>query len=209
MDQATGVTLQGSLFAAAETPTFDEAFSRAVRHELSHGAWVEHQSEWLSGADEVFAEVAAASGWAQREMQMYGEMVVQPRLTAFWDVDDTPERIAIVRDMATALSGRYGVEFSRVGCNLYRHGQDSVAWHGDRVARDLPKATIAIVSLGARRPFKLRPAEGGASTGFELGRGDLLVMGGSCQRTWRHTVPKVRRVVGPRISVTFRHAYDI
>lgn len=201
-------TLQGSLFAADGAPAFDTGFSQLERHELAEGAWVDHQSEWLSGADEVFVDVLEAAGWAQRTMEMYGEVVDQPRLTAFWDVADTPDPLQIVRAMGEVLSARYEVDFARVGCNLYRHGDDSVAWHGDRVARELPVATVAIVSLGERRPFRLRPATGGSSIGFELGRGDLIVMGGSCQRTWRHTVPKLRRPVGPRISVTYRHLYD-
>ena len=110
--------------------------------------------------------------------------------------------------MADVLSERYGVDFTQVGANLYRDGQDSVAWHGDRVARDLPEATVAIVSLGAPRPFKLLPKGGGRATAFRPDRGDLLVLGGSCQRTWDHAVPKVRSA-GPRMSVQFRHAYDL
>jgi alkylated DNA repair dioxygenase AlkB len=108
--------------------------------------------------------------------------------------------------MAAALSERYGVEFTQVGANLYRDGADSVAWHGDRVARELPEAVVALVSLGAPRPFRLRPTGGGASVGYVPGPGDLLVMGGSCQRTWQHAVPKMR-VAAPRMSVQFRHAY--
>lgn len=203
---ADAITLQGTLFAAA-TPRSDASFGDLTRHDLSEGAWVDHQPEWLSGSDEVFATVLEAAGWAQRTMRMYGEVVEQPRLTAHWDLAATPDRLHVVREMGLTLSARYEVEFARVGCNLYRDGQDSVAWHGDRVARQRPAATVAIVSLGERRPFRLRPASGGPSLGFELGRGDLLVMGGSCQRTWRHTVPKIRRAVGPRISVTFRHLY--
>ena len=71
---------------------------------------------------------------------------------------------------------------------------------------------VAILSLGAARPLLLRPrvkragpgGTGGASLRFEVGHGDLLVMGGSCQRTWEHAVPKTSQPVGPRISVQFR-----
>jgi alkylated DNA repair dioxygenase AlkB len=108
--------------------------------------------------------------------------------------------------MADLLSGRYGVAFTQVGVNLYRDGSDSVAWHGDRVARELPEAVVALVSLGAARPFRLRPTGGGPSVGYLPGPGDLLVMGGSCQRTWQHAVPKTR-AAPPRISIQFRHAY--
>ena len=78
-----------------------------------------------------------------------------------------------------------------------------MAWHGDRVARDRLTGLVAIVSVGERRPFRLRPKGGGPAIGYELGRGDLLVMGGTCQRTWDHAVPKVAKA-GPRISLTFR-----
>ncbi len=91
--------------------------------------------------------------------------------------------------------------------NLYRDEADSVAWHGDRVAQELPEAVVALVSLGATRPFRLRPTGGGPSVLYRPGPGDLLVMGGSCQRSWHHSVPKCRGV-GPRISVQFRHVYD-
>jgi alkylated DNA repair dioxygenase AlkB len=109
--------------------------------------------------------------------------------------------------MAAALSERYSVQFTQIGTNLYRDGSDSVAWHGDRIARTLPEATVALISLGEPRPFKLRPKGGGTAISFLPDRGDLLVMGGSCQRTWDHAVPKVQRA-GPRMSVQFRHAYD-
>lgn len=64
---------------------------------------------------------------------------------------------------------------------------------------------VAIVSLGAPRALLLRQRRGGSATlRFAVGHGDLLVMGGSCQRTWEHAVPKTARPVGPRISVQFR-----
>lgn len=98
----------------------------------------------------------------------------------------------------------------QTGANLYRDGADSVAWHGDRVARELPEAVVALVSLGGVRPFRLRPKDrrdGTPAVDYRPGPGDLLVLGGSCQRTWQHAVPKVQAAT-PRISVQFRHAYQ-
>jgi alkylated DNA repair dioxygenase AlkB len=63
---------------------------------------------------------------------------------------------------------------------------------------------VAIVSLGSARPLLLRPRAGGGTLRYSLGHGDLIVMGGSCQRTWEHAVPKSTRTTGPRISVQFR-----
>jgi alkylated DNA repair dioxygenase AlkB len=196
---------QGSLLAD-DAPGFDPGFPGLVRHELAHGAWVDHLPGWLAGADTIFAAALGTLGWGQRTERMYGEALLQPRLTAWMPVDGIPDELALLRDVGGVLSARYGVRFTSLGANLYRDGRDSVAWHGDRIARELPAATIAIVSVGQPRPFRLRPRDGGASVGFALGHGDLLVMGGSCQRTWKHTVPKVA-AAGPRISLTFRHDY--
>lgn len=197
---------QASLFAAADEPRFDAAFAEAERRELSSGAWVEHTPGWLEGADGLFATVLELAPWGTYTMEMYGDRVLAPRLTARWHVDELPDELAVLRDVGRALSERYGKELERIGVNLYRDGRDSVAWHGDRVARELPSAVIAILSLGHRRPLRLRPRGGGPSLGYGLGRGDLFVMGGSCQRTWQHAVPKVAHSQ-PRISVTFRHRY--
>jgi len=137
---------------------------------------------------------------------MYDRVLPEPRLTHRWLLDRGPDPPPTLVAMARLVGARYGVELTQIGVNLYRDGSDSVAWHGDRVARELPEAVVALVSLGALRPFRLRPTGGGQSVAFLPGPGDLLVMGGSCQRTWQHSVPKVRSA-GPRISVQFRHAY--
>jgi alkylated DNA repair dioxygenase AlkB len=104
------------------------------------------------------------------------------------------------------FSGDEAGPLRSVGMCLYRDGRDSVAWHGDSIGHQAstPSTLVAIVSLGARRRFLLRPSSGGGSRRFDLGEGDLLVMGGTCQRTWQHAVTKSNRPVGPRISVQFR-----
>ena len=107
--------------------------------------------------------------------------------------------------MRRAVSDHYRVEFDSVHVNLYRDGRDGVAWHGDTIGRGKSEDTmVAIISLGSPRQFLLRPRGGGATIRHVLGHGDLIVMGGSCQRTWEHAIPKTARSVGPRISVQFR-----
>jgi len=113
----------------------------------------------------------------------------------------------IVEEMRQVLSVRYEVEFDSVGFNLYRDGQDSVAWHGDRIRKEIEQPIVVLVSVGQPRRFLLRPKGGGKSTVFKLGDGDLLVTGGMAQRTWEHSVPKVKKA-GPRISLAFRHGMD-
>jgi len=197
---------QPSLFAVGAVD-FDRSFSGVRRRELGDDAWIDHQPAWVAGADELFGQLMELTPWRQRSMWMYEKRVAEPRLTHRWTLDEQPPPVPVLIDMAAALSERYGVTFTQIGTNLYRDGSDSVAWHGDRVAREMESATVALISLGEPRPFRLRPKGGGASVSLLPDRGDLLVMGGSCQRTWDHAVPKVRRA-GPRMSVQFRHAYD-
>jgi alkylated DNA repair dioxygenase AlkB len=111
--------------------------------------------------------------------------------------------------MRAAISAKYGEEFIYTTAALYRDGNDSVAFHGDTTARDMLQATVATVSLGTARKFLVKPTEGGKSHAYALGGGDLVVMGGTCQRTWRHAIPKVTTDVGPRIAVMFRPTWSI
>jgi alkylated DNA repair dioxygenase AlkB len=136
---------------------------------------------------------------------MYERRVSEPRLTASWSsASGRPLEPTILERMREVLSARYGVTLDSMGLNLYRDGRDSVAWHGDRIAREIAEPIVALVSLGDPRRFLARPKGGGRSIPFELGGGDLLVTGGTFQRRWEHSVPKVA-AAGARVSIAFRH----
>jgi alkylated DNA repair dioxygenase AlkB len=186
----------------------DDTFRGSRRIGLRHDAWIDHVPGWLGGAAAVFEDLVANVPWRSGKRLMYGRFVDDPRLSAFdrSAVEHCDVARPAIDAMATLLSRRYGAVLADVGLNYYRDGSDSVAWHGDRVARDRYQAVIALVSVGGHRPFRLRPREGGETRELLLGGGDLLVMGGTCQRTWYHSVPKVREAP-PRISISFRHAY--
>ena len=178
------------------------------RQVLGRGAWVDLLPGWLSGADSLFDTLLADVPWAAERRQMYERVVDVPRLLCFYGEDDPLPHPALstARD---ALNRHYGPElgepFTTAGLCLYRDGRDSVAWHGDTIGRGRMEDTmVAIVSLGSPRHLMLRPRGGGAAIRQQLGHGDLIVMGGSCQRTWEHAIPKTSRAVGPRISVQFR-----
>jgi alkylated DNA repair dioxygenase AlkB len=196
------VDLQASLFSSDEPPRPDATFATLVRHPLDGRSWVDHAPGWLAGADALFDELVAGAPWKQRERWMYERKLPEPRLTAAYDGLDLPPSLEAVR---ATLSERYGVAFDSVFLNLYRDGRDSVAWHGDRIARTVEDPLVATISLGHPRRFLLRPKGGGPSVRFDPGPGDLLVMGGACQTAWDHTVPKAASA-GPRISVTVRHS---
>lgn len=191
---------QGTLFGA-QAPALTPL--RPERTWLDRSCWIDRQPTWLVGADQLFAEVAQALPWQGGRRPMYDRMVDVPRLTAFLPVDD-PRFPDVVAQAALALQLHYAEPFRLVGANLYRHGGDSVAWHADRIGRVEKDPIIAIVSIGGRRSFRLRPMGGGTGLSVPMYGGDLLVMGGACQHRWEHAVPK-SRTGEPRISLTFRH----
>jgi alkylated DNA repair dioxygenase AlkB len=183
------------------------------RRSLAHGAWVDLRPGWLAGSGAVFGALVERVPWRAEKRHMYDKVVAVPRLLCFYG-EDEPLPDPLLTAVRAALNAHYGPElgepFRTAGLCLYRDGRDSVAWHGDTIGRGKREDTmVAIVSLGTPRALLLRPRIGGpagraGSLRFEVGHGDLLVMGGSCQRTWEHAVPKTSQAVGPRISVQFR-----
>ncbi len=202
------LTWQPSLLDSGPEPAIDETFAGAERIWLDKRSWIERVPGWVSDSDALFAHLLATADWAQRTRKMWDHEVLEPRLTSWWGAESgKPLEPPILERMRQALSTRYGVEFDSMGLNLYRDGRDSVAWHGDRIARDIAEPLVAIVSVGEPRRFLLRPKAKGtglATRRLVLGRGELLVTGGATQRAWEHSVPKVASA-GPRMSLTFRH----
>lgn len=200
--------LQGSLFDQGDDIRLGPL--RGIRRtELGAGAWVDHLPGWLSGSDALFDVLAAEVPWRGERRQMYEREVEVPRLLAFYAEGDALPH-PVLTEARTALTGHYAAElgepFTTAGLCLYRDGRDSVAWHGDRTGRSATADTlVAIVSVGDPRDLAFRPRGGGPTLlRLPLGHGDLVVMGGSCQRSMEHAVPKSARAVGPRISVQFR-----
>jgi alkylated DNA repair dioxygenase AlkB len=197
---------QPSMWDLAEEATLGPLV--ATRHHLGRGAWVDHLPGWVQGSDEVLEVLLGDIGWRADRRQMYEREVAVPRLLRWYGEDETLPHPLLTQARET-LTGHYrpelGEPFVSAGMCLYRDGRDSVAWHGDRLGRGRSADTmVAIVSFGSPRPLVLRPVGGGESLRFPLGHGDLVVMGGSCQRTWEHCIPKTTKPVGPRVSVQFR-----
>lgn len=200
---------QASLLDLADEVTLGGLGTSAQRLDLAHGAWIDVAPGWITGADALFERMVTSVPWRAERRHMYDRVVDVPRLLCFYDEGQAlPD--PVLDEARDKLSDYYrqelGEPFRTVGMCLYRDGRDSVAWHGDTIGRGSTEDTIvAIVSLGTPRTLALRPRQGGGPTiRHELGHGDLLVMGGSCQRTWEHAVPKSTRITGPRISVQFR-----
>jgi alkylated DNA repair dioxygenase AlkB len=195
---------QGSLFdsgSVADRLSFD-----GLRHEpLDARSWVDLVPGWVPDHEALFDELRAHAPWQQRTRRMWDDDVVEPRLVAVWGTGEAlPPSL---EELRAVLSTRYDVVFDSCLVNLYRDGDDAVAWHADTVRKRMRDPLVATVSLGQRRRFLLRPAAGGpVAREYAPGEGDLLVMGGSCQHDWHHTVPRERRVSGARMSITLRHS---
>jgi alkylated DNA repair dioxygenase AlkB len=208
--------LQPSLLDAFADPELG-SLSGIRRTVLSRGAWIDVLPGWLSGADQLYERLAAEVPWHEERRQMYDRVVDVPRLLCFYGEED-PLPLPILDEARDDLSRHYAEElgepFRTAGLCFYRDGRDSVAWHGDRIGRGEREDTmVAILSVGEPRNLLLRPKPGqgveassttGATLRHPLGHGDLIVMGGSCQRTWEHAIPKTSGRVGPRISIQFR-----
>jgi alkylated DNA repair dioxygenase AlkB len=202
------VAWQGSLLDLGNEPVIGPLGQTVQRAELSHGAWIDVRPGWVTGADVLFERLHDVVPWREERRHMYDRVVDVPRLLCFYGEDDGLPDPAL-DEARRVLSEHYreelGEEFVTAGLCLYRDGRDSVAWHGDRIGRGQTEDTmVAILSVGTPRSLMLRPRGGGQSIRHELGHGDLIVMGGSCQRTWEHGIPKTARPVGPRISIQFR-----
>jgi alkylated DNA repair dioxygenase AlkB len=196
--------LQGSLFDGRDDPEL-APLTGIRRAPLSATAWIDLLPGWLSGADSLFAALSESVQWRAESRRMYDGVVAVPRLLAFF-AEGAALPHPVLAEARTALSRHYRTAFATAGLCYYRDGRDSVAWHGDRIGRGASEDTlVAILSVGASRTLALRPRDGGAPTvRHPQGHGDLLVMGGDCQRAWDHAVPKTAKPVGPRISIQFR-----
>ena len=181
---------------------------------LSEGSWVDVGRSWLAPdvASALFASLRDGVAWQTGRLFRYDHVVEENRLGSFWRPGH-PLPDPAIADVHRALQRRYRVLFDGFGIMQYRSGRDGQAFHRDTDMRWLDDTVIAILSLGARRPWLLRPRTSrydhnpgrGATHDLAPGPGDLIVMGGRCQADWEHSVPyQLRSTVAPRISLQWR-----
>ncbi len=184
------------------------------RLDLGGGAWVDVARRWLAGADALFEALRSGVAWQTNQLFRYDHWVQERRLGTMWRPGQPLPHPGLA-EAHRHLQHRYGVRVDGFGLIHYRDGRDGQAFHRDTDMRWLDDTIIAVLSLGARRPWLLRPrahrydhSEGrGATHDLAPGPGDLLVMGGRCQADWEHSVPyRPGEAMGPRISVQWRHA---
>ncbi len=202
---APQVTWQGSLFDGLEDGRERLSFEGLRRDALDERSWLDVVPGWVPDHAALFDRLREIAPWQQRTRQMWDSEVLEPRLVAVWRTGEPlpPEVVELVEPLCT----RYGVRFDSCLINLYRDGNDAVAWHADTIRKTMRDPLVATVSLGARRSFLVRPAQGGAVVRrYAPGEGDLIVMGGAMQHDWHHTVPREKSASGARMSITLRHS---
>ncbi len=185
--------------------------ARCERIMLDDTSWVDVVRGFVAGADVVYRALLDTVDFQPARLWRYERWVEEPRLHHWFGSGPFPHPALV--DAQRALQSRYRVMFDGLGLAWYRDGRDSVAFHRDRELRFCDDTVIAIVTFGGPRPFLLRPRlrrdkwiapQGGATYDVAPGSGDLLVMGGRCQRDWEHSVPKVSAAVPGRISAQWR-----
>lgn len=188
-----------------------------TRLSLAPDAWLELDVAWLHPAlaEALHATLRDELAWEQREVVIFGKPVLQPRLIAWagarpytYSRRTLPPRAftPTVASLLARVNQRTGVAFDHVLVNRYRDGRDSMGMHADDEPELGPDPVVATLSLGQVRRFVLAPRQpsDGARRLLELPTGSLLVMGGACQRRFRHGLPRASGVLAERISLTFR-----
>jgi alkylated DNA repair dioxygenase AlkB len=182
------------------------------RMDLGRGSWVDVARSWLPSADEVREQLFATAPWRQAKLWRYERWVPEPRMSAWLDSHRLAAIPALVAAQRT-LQQRYGVPLTGPSLCWYRNAADSMAFHRDRDLRHCEDTIVVVLTLGAQRPFLVRPVterhadrdqRGGCDLDLSPAHGDVLVMGGRCQADWLHGVPKVKHAVRDRVSVQWR-----
>lgn len=198
----------------AATSSWIAADATVERVDLGRDSWVDVVRGFVPRAQEVHDELVESVSWQQGRVFRYERWVDEPRLGG---VQRAGEQHPALVEVGEWLNRRYRVDFGGYALARYRDGRDSVGFHRDREMRWLDETVIGILTLGAQRPFLLRPIgerrsaadddmydDAGGTIDLLPAGGDLLVMVGRCQQDWLHAVPKVARPCRSRISVQWR-----
>jgi alkylated DNA repair dioxygenase AlkB len=196
----------------ADSPALESFQADGLRLRLWRG--------WLADPDDWFQVLRDSTAWQQPRISVYGRSHAVPRLSC-WVGDPghayaysglqqaphpwTPPLTRLRRRIEGQLALAADQGFQGVLLNLYRDGRDAMGWHADAEPELDPEASIASLSLGASRCFRLRPRAGaGQLLDLELNSGDLLVLDPPTQRHWLHCLPRRLRLREPRLNLTFR-----
>lgn len=169
-------------------------------------------------ADDLLQQIDGSLSFSRPPIKMYGRTTQLPR-SVTWIADDqlsygysgiSTEPMpwpAFLMPTRFEIETRTGYPFNSVLVNRYQDGNDTVGWHSDDEPELGATPTIASLSLGATRRFLMRDVVARTKYEWNLGHGDLLIMSGSCQLEFEHSVPRAKRVAESRVNLTFRYVH--
>ena len=174
-------------------------------------------------ADDYYNTLLNEIEWKNDEAVIFGKRIITARKVAWYGDKEFPYRYSGTTKLAlpwtkellalkALIETRTGEQFNSCLLNLYHNGNEGMAWHSDGETELKKNGAIASVSLGAERKFAFKPKKGSASTtnqksdtvNLQLEHGSLLVMSGTTQTYWMHRLPPTKKVLTPRINLTFR-----
>lgn len=176
---------------------------------------VNYYGKILSDADRYLSALLEKVPWKPDEAVINGQRITTRRRVAWYGDDryaytysgttrQALEWIPELTDLKAIVEQKLGEVFNSCLLNLYRNGSEGMSWHSDDEAALGHNTTIASLSLGAPRPFRLRHKKTGETIAVLLEHGSLLVMKGATQTHWLHSLPPKAKVTRPRVNLTFR-----
>jgi alkylated DNA repair dioxygenase AlkB len=207
----------------ANSPTNLNSAATTERTSLDDHSWVDVTRGWLDQPTELFDHLRDTVPWNSTQLFRYEKTVEEKRLSAGWR-RGRPLPHPLLAEVTRTIQRRYRCEFEGFSMIQYRDNLDGQGFHRDTDMRWLDDTIIAVLTLGAQRPWLVRArtarfgdqlhtagAHEGQLHDFAPSSGDLLVMGGRCQADWEHSVPYLRAAtgVGIRISLQWRFARKV
>ena len=173
---------------------------------------------WVDGltADRWLQALIAETPWTQPQVRIYGRSFAVPRLVAWYGDAQADYRYSglvheplpwtpLLAELRQRVEQQVGESLNGVLLNLYRDGQDAMGWHSDDEPELGPEPLVVSLNLGATRRFDLRrTGSSRIAHSLDLEHGSLLVMSGPTQHHWQHQIARTRKVLTPRLNLTFR-----
>ena len=165
-------------------------------------------------------EVTEGIKWRNDSITLYGKTFPQPRLTAWYGDSGVKYSYSnihmqalpwtpVLLKLKTQLENDLNTRFNSVLVNYYRDGNDHMSYHSDDEKELGPNPIIASLSFGETRSFQLKHK-------FDLEKktvvipitdGSLVVMKDELQHFWQHKIAKTKKLIGPRVNLTFKMIY--
>ncbi|HET6255712.1 MAG TPA: alpha-ketoglutarate-dependent dioxygenase AlkB [Puia sp.] len=191
--------------------------TRAVINLLPYDGFADYYGKILldEQAEHYLDRLLNSVAWRNDEAVIFGRHIITKRKVAWYGdrsysyaysgktrdaLDWTPDLL----ELKAVVEGACGRSFNSCLLNLYHTGEEGMAWHGDDEKTLEPGGAIASLSLGAERKFSFRHRKTRETLSIQLETGSLLVMHGTTQTYWMHALPKTKKVVTPRVNLTFR-----